>query len=186
MRALLRGLGLGFALGTAWGVLARVWMRLVTTDPEFSWAGTLSIVVLSAVLGAGVGVVDAARRTDRSSWWTLAIAPGCLLFLSPGMVLAPCFAIGGWAWGARGRDVQVIGGLAVVASIGFAIWAELGEMGVVYVVGYAALAGSLAWASSLVWQRKASAVQGRALGADRGVVPVAGVHDRVVRQREEA
>ncbi len=78
MRVLLRGAALGFALGATWGVLARVWMRLISTEPEFSWVGTLSIVGLAAVLGAGVGVgrmprdVRAARRggPSRSS-------PGC-------------------------------------------------------------------------------------------------------------
>ena len=33
------------------------------------------------------------------------------------------------------------------------IWAGLGDITVTYVVGYVALALSLAWASSLVWQR---------------------------------
>ena len=50
MTRLARGAALGFALGAGWGVLARVWMRLITTDPEFSWAGTLMIVGLSACL----------------------------------------------------------------------------------------------------------------------------------------
>ena len=52
----------------------------------------------------------------------------------------------------------------------------------VFEVGFAVLAVALAWASSLVWQRKASAVQGHPLGADGGVVAVAGVHDRLVGQ----
>lgn len=154
MRALLRGAALGFVLGTAWGVLARVWMRLISTDPEFSWVGTLSIVVLSAVLGAGVGVVDAARRAGRSSWWTLAVVPGLLLFMSPGMVLAPSLLLGGLARGARGRVLQVVGALGIAASLGLAIWLEGDDVDVVYVVGFTALAVSLAWAGSLVVQRR--------------------------------
>jgi len=152
---LARGAALGFALGAAWGVLARVWMRLITTDPEFSWSGTLMIVGLSAVLGLGVGVVDAARRTGRSGFWTLAVVPGLLLFMSPGMLLAPAFLLGGLAWGARGRLARVVGVLAVAGSVGVGIWVGLGDITVTYVVGYAALALALARASSLVWQRSA-------------------------------
>jgi hypothetical protein len=152
---LARGVALGFALGAAWGVLARVWMRLITTDPEFSWSGTLMIVGLSAVLGLGVGVVDAARRTGRSGFWTLAVVPGLLLFMSPGMLLAPAFLLGGLASGARGRLARVVGLLAAAGSVGVGIWAGLGDITVTYVVGYAALALALAWASSLVWQRSA-------------------------------
>ena len=99
---LLRGAALGLALGAAWGVLARVWMRLITTDPAFSWSGTLLIVGLAALLGAGVGLVDAALRAGRSRWWRLAVVPGLLLLLGPGILLAPSFVVGGLAWpGAR-------------------------------------------------------------------------------------
>ena len=153
MTRLARGAALGFALGAAWGLLARAWMRLITTDPEFSWSGTLMIIGLSAVLGLGVGVVDAARRTGRTSFWTLAVVPGLLLFMSPGMLLAPSFLLGGLAWGARGRAARVVGLLAVAGSVGVGIWAGLGDITVTYVVGYVALALALARASSLVWQR---------------------------------
>jgi hypothetical protein len=130
-------------------------MRLITTDPEFSWSGTLMIVGLSAVLGLGVGVVDAARRTGRTGFWTLAVVPGLLLFMSPGMLLAPAFLLGGLASGARGRLARVVGLLAVAGSVGVGIWAGLGDITVTYVVGYVALALALASASSLVWQRSA-------------------------------
>jgi hypothetical protein len=192
VRALVRGAALGFALGATWGVLARIWMRLISTDPEFSWAGTVMIVGFSALLGAGVGLVHASRRTGRSRWWTLAVAPGLILFLSPGMVLAPAFLLGGPAFKVRGRVLRVVGALAVVGTLALGLYmvlfvpdpgAEDPPLGsvLVFEVGFAVLAVSLAWASSLVWQRKASAVQGRALGADRGVVAVPGVHDRLVR-----
>lgn len=162
MTALLRGAAIGFALGAGWGVLARIWMRLISTEPEFSWVGTLSIIGLAAVLGAGVGLVDAARRAGRTSWWTLAVVPGLLLFMSPGMLLAPCFLLGGLVWNARGRALQAVGALAVIASIVLAVVAELGDVGPVYVVGYAALAVSLAWASSLVYQRRQRSASPRA------------------------
>ena len=100
-------------------MLARVWMRLITTEPEFSWAGTLAIIGLAAVLGCGVGLVAESRRAGRSLWWTLAVVPGLALFLSPGMLLAPCFLVGALAFAGRGRVLRAVGwtgiGLSVVA-----------------------------------------------------------------------
>jgi hypothetical protein len=50
------------AAGALYGVLLRGWMRFVSTDPEFSWAGTGVIVGAFAVLGFMVGLVGVARR----------------------------------------------------------------------------------------------------------------------------
>jgi hypothetical protein len=190
---ILTAAALGLALGTVWGVLARIWMRLISDDPEFSWTGTLLIVGFSALLGLGVGLAHA----GRSRWWTLAVAPGLILFLSPGMVMFPALLLGGPAFGVRGRVLRVVGYLALLGTQALALYMVLAlpEPGaedptfgdvLVFSGGFAALTLALAWASSLVWQRKASAVQRRPLGADGGVVAVAGVHDRLVGQREEA
>ena len=119
---LLRGAALGLALGAAWGVLARVWMRLISTDPEFSWSGTLIIVGLAALLGAGVGLVDAALRAGRSRWWTLAVLPGLPLLLGPGSLLAPCFLVGGLAWRPHRWWLRVLGALMLVGSVAGATW----------------------------------------------------------------
>ncbi len=108
--------------------------------------------------------------------------------MSPGMLLAPSFLLGGLARGARGRVLQVVGALAVARVARPGVWVEGDSVDVVYVVGYTALAASLAWAGSLVIQRRqrsASPSEPAALGADRGVVPVTGVHDGLVRQGEQ-
>ncbi len=81
--------GAGVALGLAWGVAARGFMRLITTSPEFSWEGTLSIVLSAGVIGGLVALVRLARRSGRSRWWRLLGLPFLLLFLSPGMLLLP-------------------------------------------------------------------------------------------------
>ena len=75
MRAALRYAGLGIALGAGWGVLARIWMRQVSTIHNFSWTGTLFIVGLAALAGASLGLVHAARRRGGSRWWRLAALP---------------------------------------------------------------------------------------------------------------
>jgi len=56
--AVLGGAGLGFV----WGIAARLWMRLISTNPEFSIAGTTAILVIATVFGAFVGFAFAARR----------------------------------------------------------------------------------------------------------------------------
>jgi len=118
LRAALTGLG----LGAAWGVAARVFMRLVTTEqPSFSWAGTLGIIGLAAVLGAGVAVASEARLRRRRAFWWLALAPGLLLFAGPGMPFIPAFVLGGLLL--RRRHVLArLGALVAIAGPGVAFW----------------------------------------------------------------
>ena len=52
-----------FLTGTLLGVVARVWMRFITTDPEFTWIGTLSIVIGFGVVFLGQAGVYLARRS---------------------------------------------------------------------------------------------------------------------------
>ena len=106
---------MGFALGAGWGVLARVWMRLISTSPEFTWAGTLSIVLTAAVIGLALGVVHAARRRGGSRWWRLFALIVPVLFLSPGIVLFPAAVIGGWGL-RRGPVARLVGAVAVLSA----------------------------------------------------------------------
>lgn len=55
----------GVVLGFTWGVLIRLWMRLISTDPAFTWGGTLYIVIAATVMGLGVGGAAAGRRSRR-------------------------------------------------------------------------------------------------------------------------
>jgi len=93
---LLRAALIGFGLGAAWGVVARAWMRLVSTEPEFSWSGTLMIVGLSGVLGLLIGLSWRARHaTGRRQWFRLLFVPGLLLFAGQGAPLAPGLLVAG-------------------------------------------------------------------------------------------
>jgi len=56
-RALLTGAGLGLT----WGVVARVWMRLISTSPEFSVVTTAFILGIAAVFGT--------KRIKRQTTW---------------------------------------------------------------------------------------------------------------------
>jgi hypothetical protein len=86
---MLRGLGAGLLGGLGWGVVARLFMRLLTDEPHFSWEGTLGILGIATVAGACVGLVHAARVSGRSGWWRLAVLPALLLFAGPGSLLLP-------------------------------------------------------------------------------------------------
>ena len=86
---------LGLGLGALWGVAARIFMRLVSTEPSFSWAGTLGIIGLAGVCGVGVSLSGQARADRRSRWWWLALLPGLLIFAGQGMPFLPAFLVGG-------------------------------------------------------------------------------------------
>jgi hypothetical protein len=76
----------GVAGGFVWGVLARLWMRLIATDPEFTWGGTIFILVATSLFGLGVGGAAAGRRSPRR--WvrrvTRVLGAIPLIFLSAG------------------------------------------------------------------------------------------------------
>ena len=38
-------------VGVGLGVVLRIWMRLISDDPEFSWGGTIAIVTVFTLLG---------------------------------------------------------------------------------------------------------------------------------------
>jgi hypothetical protein len=116
--------GAGLLLGAGWGIAARVWMRLVSTMPGFSWTGTLFIIGLAALAGGCLGLVHAAWRRGGSRWWRVAALPSLLLFFGPGVPCLPAYLLGGWAWGSR-RVPAVLRALAVLprAGLPFYGWA---------------------------------------------------------------
>lgn len=117
MSPLLHGALRGAVLGLGWGLAARIWMRAITTDPEFSWSGTLLILGFATWLGVGSGLLAAARATGRRPWWALIGAPGLVLFASPGLLFLPAFAAGGLALGARTAAGRSVGWTAVALPV---------------------------------------------------------------------
>jgi hypothetical protein len=167
-----RAAAFGAVTGAAWGVLARIWMRLISGNPEFSWTGTLLIIGLAALLGGGVGLAARARLAGRSRWWTLAVVPGLLLFLSPGMLLAPSFLVGSLAYAQRGRILRVVGWAVIALSIvGSGLLAVLepepgaettAGLVITFLIGFSLMAITLAWAGSHIWRPRprSAAVKG--------------------------
>src|SRR5919108_184836 len=77
----------GAALGLAWGVAARIWMRLIATHPEFTLGGTAFILAVGAQMGAFAGLAYAARRRGWRGWRHYvprAVAVASILFMGVG------------------------------------------------------------------------------------------------------
>lgn len=120
-----RTAALGFPTGLAVAVPARAWMRLISSDPEFSWAGTIAIGVGFGILFAGAGLCLAAHRRG---WSKQALAAahvaGCLLILpafgGAGILALPTVVFGGLAvarWDLRVPLRVVLAVVAVVAAV---------------------------------------------------------------------
>jgi hypothetical protein len=92
-RSVARTTLLGMATGAGYGVALRTWMRLVSSEPEFSWRGTGYIVGVFALLGTTAGLTTAGRRHG----WTaslfavravgIALSLGC--FVAAGAAMLP-------------------------------------------------------------------------------------------------
>ena len=151
MSRMLRGAAAGLALGVAWGALARVFMRLLATEPSFSWSGTLLVVGLAGLAGASVGLVRAARTAGRSRWWRLAGAPAVLLFLGQGLLLLPG-AVGFAAVLRGGSPARVVGAsLVAVPPVLVVVLSDDGALLGVTAAQLAGLAVMTAAAAPLGW-----------------------------------
>lgn len=116
----------GLLGGLLWGIDARVWMRYISTDPEFTWTGTLFIVIgfgiaglaqAGAYLGRRAGLrrprMTVLRVMTFAGLLPLGMAAGGPMF--PTVVLAP-LAITHTEWSGRMRlFVGVIALLPVLA-----------------------------------------------------------------------
>lgn len=92
----------GVLAGLALGVVARAWMRLIAEKPEFTWSGTLFIVLGFAIFGLTQSIVAVARRQPRRrSTLTVIRAIGVVgmlpLFVAAGAQMFPTVVGGGLA-----------------------------------------------------------------------------------------
>lgn len=193
---LARSAAIGAAIGLAWGIVARVWMRLISTEPEFTWTGTLLIIGFATWLAMAISVVYHSRKAGRSRWVALLIVPGLGLFLAQGSTLFPAFAIGSALWNrVEPKTVRLLIaglGLAAIVVPAYLVWnsgkAELtGAQSPTLLIGFTLMSLSLAYAASYLWRPVARdpSVEGGPLGADGGGVAVTGVDDGFIRERKE-
>ncbi len=115
----------GLLGGLVWGIDARLWIRFITTDPEFSWTGTLFIVIgfgiaglaqSGAYLGRRAGLrrsrMTVLRVVTFASLLPLGMAAGGPMF--PAIVLAP-LAITHADWSGRMR--RLVGAVALIPVV---------------------------------------------------------------------
>lgn len=123
-----RSMAIGLVVGAGYGACLRAWMRLVSTEPEFSWSGTGYIVGVFAVLGAMAGLVSAGRRRG---WGRLllgarvigiVLSMGC--FLAAGLMMLPTIVPAALGW-ARSDWPRAVRAVLLVIGTGAAIFVVL-------------------------------------------------------------
>lgn len=127
-------LGGGLIAGTVWGINARLWMRYITTDPEFTWGGTLFIVIGFAIVGSSQATAYVARRRISTRWKLtlarLATFAGLLpIFGAAGALMAPTVLLGALAashpnWPNWFRVVLSIGAALPVGAVSVSVLAD--------------------------------------------------------------
>lgn len=104
----------GMLAGLMLGVIARAWMRWISTDPEFSWGGTIGIIIGFVLFFAAHATVLFGKRRAWSRSWLIVTRVGAvifslLLFTAQGAIMLPtvltiALATGrtDWPWPVRG------------------------------------------------------------------------------------
>ncbi len=95
-----------FVGGLLLGIVARLWMRWITTHPEFSWGGTLTIVFIFTIFCTAQGLLHVVRRKDISKVkdWIfrgIAIFFTLPLFGAAGLIMFPVVLLGSLAYWRR-------------------------------------------------------------------------------------
>jgi hypothetical protein len=70
-------------MGLVWGIAARIWMRLISTNPEFSLGGTIFIVLVPTLFGACAGLAFAARQRGFVAWRRRLPQAACVVTFIP-------------------------------------------------------------------------------------------------------
>jgi hypothetical protein len=114
----------GVGLGLMWGIAARIWMRLISTNPEFTISGTAAIFVIAMLFGASVGLAFAARRRGWRRWGH---------YLPRGLVIAFFVPFSGYA-GAPLMFTVLLATLAVTQPAIVGLWVAA-TLAILMVVG---------------------------------------------------
>jgi hypothetical protein len=158
-------LAFGLFGGAALGIAARAWMRLIADDPEFTWGGTIFIIIAFTIFGFTQSIVAVARRRTRRRW-TLTIARvigtvGLLpLFVGAGALMLPTVVGGGLAlarveWHRLARAICLVLAAApvlfvgsdLVSSFGWSLHALAGFIGMLAIYGTVVLATRFTFAA---------------------------------------
>lgn len=155
-----RMIGWGAVLGLGWGLVMRAWMRFISTDPEFSWTGTIAIIAVAAFAGAVLGLARARRQRGGRGWWRLSLV-ALLPLGAGGAVMWPSVVAWGAALGRRrpGSLVALLTAAGALVQIEVIRGAILGDWrrgtfaAVVAVTWYLVMLGIQAWGFSVAFAR---------------------------------
>lgn len=89
--------------GVLLGVTARLWMRWISTDPEFSWGGTLGIIFSFTIFCTTQGLLFVMQRRGKSKiliriFRGIAIFFTLPLFVAAGAIMFPVVLFGSLAY----------------------------------------------------------------------------------------
>lgn len=111
----------GLAVGIGYAACLRAWMRLVSTDPEFSWSGTGYILGAFAMLGAMAGLVTAGRRRGWGRALVGTRAAGIILslgcFVAAGAFMLPTIVPAALGWSRTDWPRPVRTGLLLLGTV---------------------------------------------------------------------
>ena len=84
--------------GAVLGVVARLWMRWISTDPEFTWGGTIGIVIAFTTFATTQTTIYVLRRRVRTRRFTsvirgIGIIFSLPLFTAAGAIMFPTVAL---------------------------------------------------------------------------------------------
>lgn len=122
--------------GLALGVVARSWMRWISTDPEFSWSGTIFIVLAFMIFSTNQSIVLLLRQKIRGKRSVLVVRTFGVIFSLPifaaaGAIMFPTVAlasVGTWnsSLGRRTRGVLLLLSLGIPIKISIDIISDFG------------------------------------------------------------
>ena len=145
--------------GVAWGALARAWMRIISTDPEFTVSGSVFIAGAFGAAATCQSLALVARRHPSTWVKRAARAVGIVgmfpLFIGAGATMLPTVVGGGLALGQREwpRSLRLlVAALAavpvlavsasLVADFGFGLRLLVGVVGLLVLYGGVVVATS--------------------------------------------
>lgn len=146
-----------FLAGAGLGIVARIWMRFITTDAEFTTEGTLIIVVGFGVMFLGQAGVYLGRRSGvrplgfvvlrvLAIVTLVPLATGAGAFAIPIIVFAP-LAISRTGWNRWLRLLLGVLALVPAGFVAFTLFSDLSATrATIGVVWFALIYASLVWA----------------------------------------
>lgn len=149
----------GAVLGLTWGVVMRVWMRFIATNPEFTWSGTGFILGATTLAGTLMGVAWWRSQVSRRNWWRFTAFGLLPLGMAAGGVMLPSAILAGLAIGRRTWNRWIRSAL-LVAAVAFQViffvgqTEGLGAKTVPAYAWYAVMLGLESWAASIPFRSR--------------------------------